>query len=345
MHTSIKPSKELVTNLVSMKSVGKEDYNINIKSLRSVVVADVEEVAKIKYYTGRETELEFSRWAQTQLFNKGRIPVQFYDRCSLQLQSQIFNEHIPGKEATLLMRRTPSNRNTSSDTKYLIRAVLTDSYGIIDDSQVFPAVLDTLAEQLIEVYRKFEFDEHITRLFVDFPDCSAVYQGAEHIAGLVISNSETGHSSVWIEPSVNIPNCHFVNRSVLRSQGVDCRVVHRGEISDKRIKDMVLKAKEIAQVGVVQIAEAWNEMLPIARVLSFTKQMEAMPDRIRDILDENWSHQEEISKAAAAQQIILAVKDLPLFQRLQVEQAAGSFIGLFHNYRARMVQIMEEINS
>jgi len=349
MLSAIKPTRELVAQHVAAKSQGKEDRKVEAKRFQAVLLPltdlDGQQLMSDIVYRAHETDVIFSRWAQTQLWNRARVPVQFYDRCSRSLQEKIFNEHIPKTKGTLLLRRVPKEDNLPTDTVIHVRAVLTDSYGIIDDDQVFTVALDTLAEQGVELFRRFEYDDHITRLFVDFPDTQIVYHGIEHQAGLLISNSETGHSSVWIEPSVHIPSCHFVSRSVLKGQGVECRVVHRGELSNERLKAMVLKAKEVAQVGLVQIAEAWDQMLPIARVLSFTRTMDAMPDRIREILEENWSHQEEISKVIAAREIILAVQDLPLFQRLQIEQAAGGFIGIFQNYQTRLTQIMEEINS
>jgi hypothetical protein len=343
MSVLFNPTKETVLQTVTSKSAGKEDRIIAMKSLHAALLPDGDS-STLKYYGGNpELEIEYSRWAETQLFNRAKVPTQFYDRCSKELKQSIFNEHVPRTDTKLLMRRAPNATNRLDDTRLVIRAVLTDSYGVIDDSQIFPVVLDTLAEQSVELFRKFEWDDHITRLFVDFEDANATYQNVKHIAGMVISNSETGHSSVWIEPSVNIPNCHFVNRSILKGQGFNCRIVHRGEVDNKQLKNMVLKAKEIAQVGVVQIAEAWDEMLPRARFLSFTKQMEVMPNRIKLALEEQWMHQEDMSKAAAARDIILAVKDMPLFQRLQIEQETGSFIGLFSNYQSRMDAVLEEI--
>lgn len=296
---------------------------------------------------GKHTRLNYSRWSFTQLLSRFQVPVLFHDRSSMDLKNRMFAEHITGKHTTgkrkierkLLYRFSPHLPDNPK-----VRAVLSSGYGIMDDHEVFPVVLNTLQEEHPEHlnFSSFVWDDNLTRLFVEFDDCRRNYNNTEHVAGILISNSEVGQGAVWIEPIVSIPTAHFADRRSLAAQGVNMRIIHRGDFNPERVQEMVKQAREIAQVGLVQLAESWDVKLPMAQALSYAKDIDSMPKRIYDILEEEWSKDEMIAKIEAAKKIMELAKSLPLFQRTPLEQAAGRMTGLFNNYQSRIAQIMAE---
>lgn len=345
-HKYVKPEKETVLEKIEEKRQLALDRAVSPQRLSYRMLPDgfsgylVYELLHENEYGGQD--LEFSKSAFSQMLNRKKVPVAFYERCTHNLQAMIFNEHVrTGLPVMLRMLKDTPDQEVSEVS--MVRAVLSDKYGIKDDHEVFPVVLDVLEDQEIAI-RSFTYDDRISQLLIEFADAQAQYNNQNHVAGLLVSNSETGHSSVWCEPVVTIPSCSFVNRGSLRRQGVDCRIVHRGEIEQARIRQMVLQAKEIAQVGVVQLAEAWGQKITAGYALQFAKAIDSLPKRMFDILKDEWEEEEEIIKAEAARRIILMAQELPLFQRIQTEQAAGQMLGLFNNYKARMQAILEEIN-
>jgi len=337
-----------ILDQIESKKESNFDDVIKVKDVRCHVADDrmVYTVAGKK--AGKTAVAHYSRWAFTQLLNRFSIPVHFYDRSSMGLKNRIFAEHITSKHVTgkrkiekkLLYRFVPHVQ----DENHKVRAVLSDRYGIMDDHEVFPVVIEELQKEHTEHLRftSFVWDDNITRLFVEFDDCRRTYQNVEHVAGVLISNSEVGQGAVWIEPIVNIPAVHFADRRSLAAQGVNLRIIHRGDFNPEKVQELVRQAREIAQVGVVQLAEAWEEGLPMAQALSYAKDIDSMPKRLYDILEEEWSKDERIAKIEAARRIMALAKSLPLFQRTPMEQAAGRMTGLFNNYRSRIEQIMAE---
>lgn len=343
-HVYNKPTQQTVLEKIQEKRQLALDRNIGPHRLGYRMISN-EKGDYLNYdlmhEDGNDQPLEFTRSAFSQMLNRRRVPVAFYDRCSHNLQAMIFNEHVrTGPD--LLLRMLKDEADQEPRDASMVRAVLSDKYGIVDDHEVFPVVLEALYGQDIMI-RTFGYDDRITQLLIEFVDAQVNFRDQNHVAGLLVSNSETGHSAIWCEPVVTIPSCSFVNRGSLRKQGVDCRVVHRGTIESARIRAMALQAKEIAQVGIVQLAEAWDQRITAAYALQFAKGIDSLPKRMFDILKEEWEAEEEIIKAEAARRIILMAQELPLFQRIQTEQATGQLLGLFNNYKARMSAIMDEI--
>jgi len=338
-----KPMLDTVQSIITIKSAGKMDFHVNLRKTDAYTtnVGDVEYRETINNHPDRK--IKFQNWAMSQVLEVGKVPKAFFDRCGDALQRDIYNEHVSSKDKVMLFRRAPNPVNQIADAEWEIRAVMSNVYGIIDDDQVFPAVVETLKEIGITQYTVLEYDDHVTRLMVEFPDTHTSYAGHATSAGLIITNSETGHSAVWVEPTVFHNQLHFHHRGSLRAQAVDCRIVHRGEIENKRLKEMVLKNKEIAQVGILQLADAWNNRVSKPEAIAFVGRIDMFPDRLKAIFSEKMSDIEDISKAEVAQSIIQLAATLPLFQRIQVEGTAGSYIGLFNNYKARMASVMEEI--
>jgi hypothetical protein len=334
----MRPTRDGIEDVVKAKQEGRYDMYVKPKDIQ----ADLFGFEELKYCVTREGELSdrhvaFMDSAMTQLLNKIKIPTSFYNRCPDWLKALNFNTHNMKHKNKYMFRMEPGRLN-------ICRAALSDSYGIIDDVDLFPILFESLDKRSDITYRKFYYDDYITQLMVDFTDAKGTHNGQEYVAGLLVTNSETSHSAVWIEPVVHIPTCSFVSRNVLKRQGLDCRIIHRGKFPKERVAPLVEKAKEVAQVGIIQLAEAFTSHVPIDTVLTFAKNTDALPNRFVAILEEEWHKEQRIIRGEAARRIIMLAEDLPLFQRIQVEQSVGSFIGLFDSYKTRFADIAKEVN-
>jgi len=125
---------------------------------------------------------------------------------------------------------------------------------------------------------------------------------------------------------------------------VKTRIIHKGSVKEETVISMVKQAKEIAQVGVVQAAEAWNNRIDAAKAIELFKLAEP-PTRLLDILEDEWEQEERIVRAQAARRILELAQTLPLFERQSLETTAGRMMGLFDGYKSRMDEIMKEIDN
>jgi len=275
--------------------------------------------------------------ALSQLLVRHKIPTRFFSRCPSWLQARIFNEFNRRTNPEYLIRY--------SNKKDEVRAFLSSRYGIIDDIPLYNIVFDLLDNRDDIQYSMLEYDNHFTQLYAYFNNARGVHEEREYRAGLCITNSETGHSSVWIEPVVSLLGSHFFNRRTLKAQGVDCRIIHRGDLQKDRIISAVEASKIAAQVGVVQLAEQFNSPTNKDRALRFIENTQAFPSRFVQILEEEWQDKENLVKAEAALQILSLAKELPLFQRININQEVGKYLGLFSNYRTRFGEIAKEISN
>lgn len=287
---------------------------------------------------GKRSTLSLSNLAHSQLLGRLGIPVAFFDRNPAERQADMLDYGAAKYDRGLLLR------HVQAGDRAFVRAVLSDNYGIMDDISIFPTVIEALetTDQNVE-YRTFTYDDRITQLVAVFPDTRTQYGSNTVQAGVMITNSEIGQSSVWIEPVVLWGSMQCVGRNYLQAQSLEMRIVHRGKINKQRIANMATQMKEIAQVGIVQMAEAWEQRISGQHALRFAKGIDALPKRIYDILEEQWSELQEVSKAAVTMRIMALAKSLPLFQRARIEQEACMVTGVFNNYRARMDQILAEV--
>ena len=333
-----KPSLANLERALEDKAEGYQDLTVNPEYLDAVETAEGT-VFDVNHPDIPEKKIvTFSDSALGQLLNKIGIPIAFWKKCPSHLQVPNFSHFNMEYEKDYLMR---FNHHPQ---KNHIRAVLSDRYSVIDDLDLFKILFDVLRDRTDISYRLMSWDDRITQLSIDFNDCTGEHDGRTYTAGLSITNSETGHSSVWVEPVVHTGDISFYNRRVLKGQGCDCRVVHRGTLAEGRIQPMVEKAKEIAQVGVVQLAEAFQTTISRDHALRAIDSIDSLPSRFVAILEEEWAEEQEIIKGEAARRVLLFAKELPLFQRISVQQAAGRITGLFSGYKQRFADLAKEIS-
>ena len=322
--------------LQRINNLAADRYDVTASPNEFVCAAPEDENSDEPKYLLKGQEIGFSQSAIGQLLIKIKIPAAFYNRCPAWLKIHNLTYFNNQHKNNYLFRMEPDHN---------ARATLSDSYGVIDDKDLFPLLFENLANRSDIALRKFQQDPYITQLAIDFTDAVGEYNGEAYCAGLLITNSETGHSAVWIEPVVHIPSCSFVGRNVLKRQGIDCRIIHRGQFPAERVLSLINQAKDAAQVGIVQLAEAFNKTIDTKQAITFARNVENLPNRFVQILEEEWENQHRIARAEAARRIINLAQELPLFQRIQVEQKAGDFIGLFDHYQSRFSEIIKEIQN
>ena len=329
-------SKDQIIEHLKTKDEQQSDRTIKTSQLRAEAI-DNELLIGVHLNSGYQTT-SFSSLARSQLLNRLGIPVAFFNKNPVDRQADMVDFWSTKTERGLLLR------NVHIAEEKTVRAVLSDSYGVMDDITIFPIILEALEKTDKEVeYHTFRYDDRITQLVATFPDTYTKYGPHRVRAGVLVTNSEIGQSSIWIEPVVIWGSMNYVGRSTLQCQSLDMRIVHRGRVNKQRISNMSTTMKEIAQVGIIQMAKAWEEKISGKHALRFAKGIDALPKRIYDILEEQWNELEEVSKAVVSIRIMALAKSLPLFQRARIEQAACKVTGVFNNYKARIDQILAEV--
>lgn len=338
--TRINPTKESILEDIGARKANQRDLIVNSREIH-LEEYDEGTNAFIVREDGRYKVTDFNERAIAQLSNRIGIPVGFFHTMPADLQEHVVNYQADRTDRNLLLRFA-----TDINGLEFVRAVLSNRYGIADDSQIFPLVIQALEESGVEFeIRSFMYDAEITQMVVRFTDTKVRHGSLPISAGLMITNSEIGESSLWIEPVVLTGVIPIVRRTALRAQGVDMRILHRGEIKQQRIREAVLQMKDIAQVGIVQMMEDMHNMVTKEHALRFAKGIDALPKRIYDILEDSMEDVKEISRARVAMLIMASARKLPLFQRARVQQAASQITGVFNNYRARMADIIAEMET
>lgn len=320
-----------------------------------VIPKDIKSNTELQYQVQiQETNsiVKFSSLALSQLLSKIGISAGFYNKCPPWLQQDIFNYFIGlDPDLQFFIRFAPNSvfqDILQEDYAIPVRAVLSTGYHCIDDHELIPKVITSLEE--LENPKNLRFlnctwSDQITRMLVLFEDCKTIYNNQEYFAGISIVNSEVGQSSVWIEPIVFNNSYVIYNRASLQKQQVNCRVVHRGAQTFDKLNEMISQAKRIAQVGLVQFIESTHEMISKEHALQFVKTIDVLPSRFQLLLEDEWQNELELSRAQVTIKILKAAQELPLFQRVMIEQQAGKITKLFDNFESRMKAILDDIEN
>tara|TARA_Y100000310_G_scaffold345804_1_gene470210 strand:- start:22769 stop:23878 length:1110 start_codon:yes stop_codon:yes gene_type:complete len=364
------PSSEELSNAISARSENFLDVIVPFNELQCV---NNDEIVSFTYNLGTaqfseyafrqlltRVQLSSSYWRRLQAWDANELMVDNFNFCNEATANEISHQKR-NNEPSYLFRLNPTTpieeeeetedeENGESSLITPVRAVLSATYSVFDDDQLFFILMNELDQNDNSSYSLYEYDDHITRLHIKFEDTQVVHSEGEdnevtYSAGMIISNSEVGCSSIWIEPVVYRNDAVFVNRTSLTKQNVDMKIVHRGNIDSERILQMLETCSEVAQVGIVQLEEAFNKKIDPKYALTFMQTIIDFPNRMALILHEDWEHEEDLKQAEVANAILEMAQSLPLFQRTKVEQAAGRMIGLFDNYQNRMEQIIEDINN
>tara|TARA_B100001765_G_C19476458_1_gene326611 strand:- start:88 stop:1203 length:1116 start_codon:yes stop_codon:yes gene_type:complete len=369
MHYS-NPTSEEIRNAITTRSQNFVDVIVPFDEL-NCELTESGDSTDFRYSIGIA---DFSTHAFSQLLTRVRFSIDFWKRLdngdAHQLKVDNFNwcnENTANKisnqrrnnNPSYLFRLNPSTPISATDLlgdvddeeedrvapslRTPVRAILSGSYSVFNDDELFPMLMDELDEDDNVSYTFYEYDDHITRLHIKFDDTEVTHDNIKYSAGMVITNSEVGSSSIWIEPVVYQGDSLYANRRSLTKQEVQMKIVHRGDIDRERVTEIFRNCADISQVGIVQLVEAFQTKINPNYALSLVKNIPELPNRMALLLEDEWEREEDLKQAEVAQAILEMAQELPLFQRAKVEQAAGKIIGLFDGYASRMVQIMEDM--
>ena len=363
------PSSEEVRNAITARSENFLDVVVPFDELSCQINEDNSEV-EFKYNLGTaqfsthafgqlltRVQLSIHYWRRLSAWNASQLMIDNFNFCNEATANEISNQKR-NNDPNYLFRLNPSTslelpeededdeeyEESESSLRTPVRAVLSGSYSVFDDDELFPMVMDQLDQDENVSYTLYEYDDHITRLHIRFTNTIVSHNDVTYSAGMVVTNSEVGSSSIWIEPVVYRGDTVYANRSSLTKQDVEMKIVHRGDIDRERVSNIFTECAEIAQVGIVQLVEAFQAKINPDHALSLMRNIPEFPNRMAQILHEDWENEEDLKQADVAHAILEMAQELPLFQRAKVEQAAGRIVGLFDNYSSRMAQILEDID-
>lgn len=327
-------TQQSVVDEINRKAFSNRDIIVDANNISTRLEGEFNQT--LEYYNGQyepgKIPFTFYSEAFAQLLNRIKIPVDFYKRNPSYLQHTLFDYWKIQHGGKFTFRLTTGEN---------VRAVLSERYSPMDDNVLFPVVFQAFTGNDLNVHT-FAYDHHVTRMLVSFPSTVVVHEGTTMMGGAAITNSETGYAAAYIEPIVFAGNNTFYNRAHVSNYGALKPIIHKGNIDITRIFPLVGRARDVAQVGIVQLAESMHAFVNTDHALSLAKKS-GLPERFSQILEEEWADVERISKFNLARRILQMAAELPLFKSMTIEQQAGEVVGLFHSSRSRMAQIAEDI--
>jgi len=285
----------------------------------------------------------FNSSALSQMLNKIKVPVPFYRRSSDFLKKEIFNEHKMKNAPRHNRFRTVKNND---DKTLYVRAVVSSSYTPYDNIDVFRLIFEEVEKTYKTSLLSYSQDEKITRMIISFDDL-LVEKGSYPIrAGLSIQNSETGHSSLYIEPVlITDHNTVIYNRSALVKQDVKFRTIHRGEFKPDWVKDCLEQARNIGQAGFAKLLQIAYIPEKTEELLTELKTVDSLPVAIFNLLEEEYEDTLETSRLEMLKKVYNLVKDLPLFEVARIQQQTSSkLLPVFEKFNQTVGAMMEIAN-
>ena len=291
-----------------------------------------------------------------QLLQRLKVPASYIHRCPDHLQAANVNYWINQHPRQKLMLRMVKGLPVAPDAEWpaedFCRAIFSSVYRPIDDKEVFPLAFDALEAAAAGGNLK---DLHIKDWYKerDITIVRSLYQ-SRHVdhndryywAGVIVVNSETGLSAVWIKPTIRTATATAggFDLSDTSNEG-STRLIHTNKAAAdlSQITKAVADALEAAEVGITRLIETETEMIenPARVVEEWVGASDFLSKRIIDIIKDEYKQQERATKLAVAESILRAVKDLPTFQRYLTEKETGRFLDLFHSTKARIKKIVK----
>lgn len=345
------PSNEQI--IEGIQNIAKDNFDIVVSAEEVPVDIDDNGDPVFRIKTVENTEvLSFPiQSAKLQYFDRIKVPTQFFNRCSAYLKRTILQEFHRNRNFTFRNRYVTSH-NLSPKT-FWTRAVLGPQYPTTrDDIYTFPVVLQALANSN-SVITKFHVEPNVTELVAKFTDTRTFFDTHDSIGGpsgtfevtgcLSITNSETGHSSLWIEPHIEIFDGMWIGNRF--GDKVSARYVHRGTMPTmEELFEDIEKAKQIAQIGIIQYLEQCESSMTSKEAIKYMEDMTVLPNRFANMIEKEIRDQERILKVQLIRRILQATQELPLVQSLQIRREVGGCLGLFENTASRFANLANEIN-
>ena len=297
-----------------------------------------------KYPCGQEVNERYARAthsAEQQLLARIDVPSQFFNKRSVDLRRRIMAECYVKRR--FMFRCRPVRAGGFEGGMETIRAVLGPRYPTHrDDIHLFPIVLEALGADDISL-RAFTKEDHVTELLANFSDTKTKWRDTDITGSLSITNSETGHSSLWIEPSIQIANGIWIGNR-FGDGHVSARYVHRGALpTPEELREDIENAKRVVQIGIIQYLEACEQRVSSVEAVKYMENLAILPKRFAGIIAADIMESEFIMKTELIRRIVLATQHLPLIQTLQIRREVGGYVGLFEKTASRMATFAQEM--
>lgn len=254
-------------------------------------------------------KVALSSVAESQIFNRLKIPAPYLRRCSDGLAAINFNYWTEKTGSKVLVRY----RNE------LIRAIFSTHYTPIDDIFLYPII-----EEATREYRKntetHQQDSDISELIipVNLTDQENKFHGQ-----ISVINSETGQSAVWILPSFSERN----NLSYYASSGA--RFIHRGEITTENIREAVAEAYKRIQIGITQALILEQKEINPQKCIERLQEEDILAVSLLETLKEEYQRVERDTELNFIRSILEKVSHFPLIERLQLNRQVSQHFDLF----------------
>ncbi len=273
--------------------------------------------------------------ALLQMLARIKVPGQFFNGCKSELKEHILRDFYKNRN---FMFRCRTEKEVDR-----IRAILGPRYPTDRDNRVlFPIVLEALNQPNTRL-TSFQITDHVAELIISFTDTRVEMDGLVTQGSISITNSETGHSSLWIEPVIQIFNGVYIGNRFGDGQ-TGSRYVHRGTLpTANELREDIENAKRVVQIGIVQYLEAANQRVSTEDAIRYMEDLEAFPKRFSNIIAEEIKDQELILKSELIRRILMAASHLPLIQSLQVRRYVGSYLGVFEDTASRMANLADQL--
>jgi hypothetical protein len=239
-------------------------------------------------------------------------------------------------------------RCRKTETNQLIaRAVVSQRFDTTkDDYLVFPVLVNALREEAGNNELCFvsgtKWDD-FTQLTVAFPASATIHRGLACIAGISISNSEIGLSTLCIQPIIRA-GYQVAHDLIDRSAEGTTSLRHIGVLDPKELPKAISLARRVAEIGIAQAIKSSEEIVqkPAKEVEKFIKSCPIIPSKVLLVLEKEWKDEKEATKFDLAVSILAAVESLPTFQKYLAKQEVGRYLQLFQSSEGRLKEIVEE---
>jgi hypothetical protein len=341
------PTKAQVLEAIQLRAEGNYDVVVDCEQVQPVI----EDTGRLGFNFPNQLSLRYSRpsgSAELQYLSRIKVPGQFFHTCSPSLKGHILEEKHKDRRFKFRMRRQIIKSGVTQTLDFgpdHIRAILGPQFPTDrDDLHLFPVALDALDQPNIQLMR-FLMEEHTSELLVHFSDTSTSLDTHNVKGAISISNSETGHSSLWIEPVIQIFDGIWLGNRYGDGQSTGARWVHRGAPPTvEELREDIENAKRVAQVGIIQYLEAVNTRVTGGEAVKYLENLEVLPKRFSTIITNELKDEQFVLKSELLRRILLAANNLPLIQSLQVRRQVGSYMGIFQNTASRMASLANEVN-
>jgi hypothetical protein len=332
--------------LEEIKTVAEKCYDVIIPAPRILRRPDCEMFQLIN----PEALLPMGTRPEGQLLQRLNIPASYIHRCPNDLQATNINHWLQSAKKTKLMLRMM--KSDVDDDPDFCRAILSKVYRPIDDKDIFPLIFNGIEAASTDTEKK---DIHIkdwfksqdfTLLRILYGERLVEFNDRYFWAGVVVVNSETGLSALWIKPTVRSATVQYggFDFSDISNEGAT-RLIHTSKAAAdlSSIGLYIQEALRVSEVGITRLIEADQEIIenPVEEVENWVATSDVLSKRIIDIIATEYRQQQRVSRLALAQSILASVRDLPTFQRYLVEGETGRFLKLFGHTPKQLQKIIQ----